>query len=77
MPVEEFIINIFCLIDDLYNTVVTRPLRSRGTPPKLSDSEVIAMELAGEWLGHHTDKAIYEYFKKHWMHLFPKLPHLG
>ena len=75
MPVEEFIINVFCLIDDLYNTVVTRPLRSRGTPPKLSDSEVIAMELAGEWLGHHTDKAIYEYFKKHWMQLFPKLPH--
>ena len=55
MPVEEFITNIFFLIDDLYNTVVTSPLRSRGTPPKLSDSEVIAMEIAGEWLGHDDD----------------------
>jgi len=75
MPVEEFIINVFCLIDDLYSTVISRPLRSRGTPPKLSDSEVIAMEIAGEWLGHHHDKAIYGYFKKHWIHLFPNLPH--
>ncbi len=75
MPVEEFITNIFCLIDDLYNTVVTSPLRRRGTPPKLSDSEVIAMEIAGEWLDHHHDKGIYEYFKKHWEHLFPNLSH--
>ena len=75
MPVEEFIINVFCLIDDLYNSLVSEPLRRRGTPPKLSDSEVITMEIAGEWLGYHCDTAIFKYFKQHWSRLFPNLPH--
>ena len=75
MPVEKFITNIFCLIDDLYNTIITTPLRCRGTATKLADSEVITIEIVGKWLGHHHDKAIYEYFKQHWLHLFPKLLH--
>ena len=51
-----------------------QPLRKRGTPPKLSDSEAIAIEIIGEWLGFHSDKDIRKYFKRHWSYLFPKLP---
>ena len=73
MPVEQFITTVFCIVDDLLKELFPTPLRSRGFPPKLSDSEVITMEVTGEWLGHHADKHIWEYFMRHWQHLFPDL----
>ena len=33
MPIGQFITSVFCLIDDLYISLVTQPLRKRGTPP--------------------------------------------
>lgn len=45
MPEEEFIINVHCLIDDLYKELFPSPIRTRGYEPKLSDSEVIAIEI--------------------------------
>lgn len=74
MPLEEFIISVFCLIDDLYNQLISTPLRRRGPPQKLADSEVITMEIVGEWQGHHFDKAIWKYFSQHWKPLFPNIP---
>ena len=74
MPIEEFIITTFCLIDDLYITFISEPIRQRGFAPKHSDSEVITMEIVAEWLGIHEDKAIWQYFRQHWSHLFPSIP---
>ena len=74
MPLEEFIIKTFCLIDDLFQELFPEPLRTRGFAPKLSDSEVITIEVVGEWLGHHKDSDIWKYFKRHWVHLFPNIP---
>ena len=45
MSAEQFITCVFCLIDDLYISLVTQPLRKRGTPPKLSNSETIGIEI--------------------------------
>ena len=74
MPIEEFIINVFCLIDDLFKELFPKPLRTRGFEPKLTDSEVITLEIVGEWLGYHKDKDIWQYFRRHWLHLFPNIP---
>ena len=74
MPIEDFIIYVYCLVDDFYQQEITTPLRSRGSPPKLTDSEVITMEIVGEWTGHHTDKVIWDYFRVYWSPLFPNLP---
>ena len=74
MPTEEFIINVYCLIDDLYNKLFPNPIRTRGFKPKLSDSEVITIEIVGEWLGYHKDKDIWKYFRRHWLHFFPNIP---
>jgi hypothetical protein len=35
-------------------------LRTRGFAPRLSDSEVITMELVGEFLGYAGDEAIWK-----------------
>lgn len=51
-----------------------KPLRERGRVPKLLDSEVITMEIVGEFLGKDSDKVIWEYFKGHWHHFFPHIP---
>lgn len=71
MPLLDFIITVFCLIDDEYKMLDKQP-RQRGFEPNLSDSEVMTMEVVGEFLGIDTDKGIWEYFKTHWLNLFPK-----
>ena len=40
-------------------------LKSRGFRPELCNSEVITMEIVGEFLSYDTDKAIWTYFKTH------------
>jgi hypothetical protein len=74
MPLEDFIITVFCLIDDLMKDMTKNfPLRKRGFRPKLSDSEVLTMEVVGEFLGIDTDTGIHSYFKNHWLNFFPKI----
>lgn len=48
-------------------------IRSRGPAPKLSDSEVITIEIVGEFLGMDTYKAIFGYFRRHYGEWFPAL----
>jgi hypothetical protein len=65
-----FIISVFCLAEDFLKG---RRLRSRGPAPKLSDSEVITMEVVGEFLGMDTDTKIHEYFARHYREWFPQV----
>ena len=75
MQLDELIMTIFCQTDDAVKAhVPVRSLRQRGPLPYLTDSEVITMELVGEYLSLNTEKAIYQYFARHWRHFFPRLP---
>jgi hypothetical protein len=49
------------------------PLRTRGPRPVLADSEVIAIEIAGEFWGHADDRAIYRHFRRYHTAEFPAL----
>jgi hypothetical protein len=71
MDLSTFIVSVFCLVDDRIKD--HRPLRQRGPAPKLSDSEVITIEIVGEFLGLDTDKALYLFFKRHFGEWFPTL----
>lgn len=71
MPIEDYIISVYILVDDYLKTLP--PLRKRGSAPDLSDSEVITMEIVGEFLGYGKDKQIHAYFRMHWKSLFPKI----
>ena len=74
MSEEDFIINVFCLLEDEYQKQVgNQPIRQRGFAPALSDSEVITMETVAEFLGIDTDKGCWRFFKKHYSHFFPAL----
>lgn len=74
MDIDAFIVSMFCLIDDtLSNLLADKRLRQRGPHPRLADSEVLTIEVVGEYLGLSQDKAIFDYFRRHFTHLFPAL----
>ena len=75
MPLETFIVTVYCLVCEALNTVVPggNP-RKRGFPPKLSDAEALTMAFIGTVLGYRSDKAVWAYFRRHWAAWFP---HLG
>jgi hypothetical protein len=75
MSIGGFIISVFCMIDDELKKILKKQkLCQRGPAPLLSDSEVITMEIVGEFLGKDCDKSIWEHFKGHWSHFFPNIP---
>ena len=63
MPIDEFIIKIYLMVDDYYKKIVTNHLRQGGYAPKLTDSDIITMEWVGEFLQMDTDSQIHQYFK--------------
>src|ERR687886_2985937 len=50
-----------------------KKLRGRGLQPELSDSEVLTIEIVGEFLGIDAEKGLYAYFKRHYAEWFPAL----
>ena len=69
MNLDDFSITCFCWIDDRM-TMLTRSqrLRQRGPMPKLSDSEVLTMEVVGSYLGISQDEALVVFFQEHYTH---------
>ena len=56
MKLIDYIVNVFVMVDDFCKIESSaRRLRARGPLPKLADSEVITMELLGEYLGFHAE----------------------
>ena len=67
MDLEDFTIAVLCLVEELLAELLADPdwprVRTRGPAPTLADSEVLTMELVGEFLGYDQDIAIYRYFR--------------
>ena len=65
MNLDEFIITCFCTIDELLPAVTKgKRLRERGPMPKLTESEVVTMELVGMYLGLSRDQQVFDYFRR-------------
>lgn len=71
MDLSTFITAVFCLTDDWLKE---QRIRRRGPAPKLADSEVLTIEVVGEFLGIETDKGLYDHFRCHYAEWFPTLP---
>ena len=70
MCIEEYIISVYCILDDLVKKYPEK-LRKRGRRTRLTDAEVITMEVVGEFLGLHCDNRIHQYFRTYWAEWFP------
>jgi hypothetical protein len=74
MDLETLIVAVFCLVDDVVRDLCRgRRLRQRGPAPVLADSEVLTVEIVGEFLGLDTDRGLHAHFRRHFGHLFPGL----
>ena len=84
MTVTDYLLHVFYLIDTELETLNRSswslseqpPLRRRGPQPTVADSEVITMELVGEFLGIDTDKGIWRFFRQYHRPEFPNLAHV-
>ena len=71
MDLSTFIITVFCLVDDWLEG--EPKLRQRGPRPELADSEVLTIEIVGEFLGIDAEKDLFAYFRRHYAEWFPAL----
>jgi Transposase DDE domain len=77
MTVTDYLLELFYLIDTELAALNLPRLRARGPDPKLADSEVITIELAGEFLGLDADKGIWRHFRRYHLAEFPRLADVG
>jgi hypothetical protein len=70
MDLNTFMVTVFCLIDDWLDG---QRLRHAGFAPSLHDSEVLTMEVVGEFLELDADTQLWDYFRRHWADWFPAL----
>jgi hypothetical protein len=68
-----FIIAVYCVIHDVYQQLYPDGVRHRGFTPQLSDVEALTIVIVGEYLSLGDDKAIFEYFHKHYRAWVPAL----
>jgi hypothetical protein len=73
MTPQDLLLEVFCLVDDELQALDLGRLRSRGPQPTLADSEVITMELVGEFWKLGTDQDLFRHFRRYHLAEFPAL----
>jgi len=74
MNPDDFMITCFCVIDEMLPTVTKgKRLRARGPMPKLTDSEVVTIEVVVTYLGLSQDQEVFDYFRRNSAHFFPAM----
>lgn len=74
MDLDSLIIAVFCLLDDSLSQLYPKQrVRERGPLPRLLDAEVLTIEIVGEYLELDRERALLDYFRRHWSHYFPAL----
>lgn len=74
MDISTFLITVYCIVDDSLKTILQgKRLRQRGPQPTLRDSEVLTIEIIGEFLGIDQDKMMFWFFREHYADWFPGL----
>jgi hypothetical protein len=73
MTPRELLLEVFCLVDDELQAPEFRRVRRAGPPPTLSDSEVITIELVGEFRKLDADRDLFRHFRQHHAREFPAL----
>jgi hypothetical protein len=72
MDLDTLIITVFCTLDDAMKACFAdKRLRQSGPNATLEDSEVLAMEAVGAFLGISQEEALYTFFRNHYAHFFP------
>jgi hypothetical protein len=73
MTPQDLLLTVFCLVDDELQALNLGRLRQRGPDPALADSEVLTMELVGEFWKLGTDQDLFRHFRRYHTAEFPAL----
>jgi Transposase DDE domain len=73
MTPQDLLLEVFCLVDDERQALNPGRLRQRGPAPALSDSEVLTIELVGEFWKLGTDQDLFRHFRRYHAAEFPAL----
>jgi hypothetical protein len=73
VTLDDFMLTVFCLVDDHLRQLGLSNVRQRGPTPLLYDSEVLTIELVGEFLGLDEDAKIFWHFRQYHGAAFPTL----
>jgi Transposase DDE domain len=74
MSVETFLTVLYCVIDELYQTLAPTFLAGKvGTKPEFSDSEVLTLMVAQHWCGFQKEATFLRFIKNNYLELFPRL----
>ena len=77
MTPQDLLLVVFCLIDDEMKALGLGRLRGRGPAPTLADSEVVAVEVVGEFWGLDADRELFRHFRAYHAAEFPALARVG
>jgi hypothetical protein len=75
MTLDDYMLNVFCLVEDQLASLHLDQVRQRGFAPRLHNSEVLTIEIVGEFLGLDQDARLFWYFRQHHADAFPQLRH--
>lgn len=72
---KDFIIAVYTIIDDIYKEITPKHIQNRRNKSKslISDSEIITISIVGELQTVDSENAWYNYCRKNFSDLFPKL----
>jgi hypothetical protein len=74
LDVDTFLTVIYCVCDEVYQREIAPKLGARpGARPKLSESEVLALAVVGQWHGQRCERCFLRYVRRHWHGYFPRL----
>jgi hypothetical protein len=74
MDQELRLIWLYCVIDEAVRSIVANGrIRSRGAAPKLTDVEVLTLQLWGEMEGLRSDASIWRHAVDRWISWFPNI----
>jgi hypothetical protein len=74
VDLETFIVATYGVVDEaLVSVLGEHRLRQRGSMPILADSEVLTMEVVGEFFRLDQDTTLFTHFRRYHTNLFPAL----
>ena len=72
VDLDTFLVALYTITDDLYQTHFPEPKAGVGPKPVMEDSEVITLGLCCQWF-KWPERRLLEYVRKHWQSYFPRL----
>jgi hypothetical protein len=74
LDVDTFLTVVYCVCDEVYQREIQPQFGPRpGATPQLSDSEVLALAVIGQWHGHRCERCFVRHVRTHWRAYFPRM----